>query len=737
MTGNEEPKLSTKTRDPRKAGGRQLLADPATLGNWLIESSPDCVKLVEADGTISFVNEIGACLLEVDSVDTVIGRTWSDMWPESGRATVSAAVISGFAGKPSRFSGACPTSRGTHKWWDVAVSPVRTEAGSVARLLCVSRDVTEQRAIEERLTVREQHFRALADNMAQLAWMADQSGHIFWYNKRWFDYTGTTLEQMLGSGWRRVHHPAHVDRVAAKIRDHFASGEAWEDVFPLRGADGEYRWFLSRALPIRDASGQIAIWCGTNTDVSEQRNASSRLRQKARLIEQSHEAILVWDFDSGIQTWNRGCEELYGYSRSEASGARVDELLGTRFPGDPALLERTLRETGSWSGELLHIAKGGGEVWVDSRKQLIHSEGRALVLETNRDITERRKADQMRSLLLAELDHRVKNTLSIVQSIAGQTARSSRDMSQFLRRFNERLQALSSAHNLLAEARWAGAELHDLIRAQWSDIGHEEISSVSLDGPPAFLPAQTALQLALIMFELASNALRHGALSRKGSARGAIDVSWRIEAGDPPRLVLRWRERGGPPATAPHVRGFGMTLIERLGGQPHLQAQVTFEPEGLVCDIVAQLPAPATGPQKYFDPGGIAVTAATPTARPQSDKAALHGFRVLIIEDEPLIAMSIEDMVQDVGMIALPAVGSVAGAMAAIRQSRFDVAILDGSLRGERVDAIVAELVAHSTPFVFVTGFTRENLPSGYGDVPVVVKPVTEAALMSALRAVI
>ena len=132
------------------------------------------------------------------------------------------------------------------------------------------------------LRVSEARFRALADNIAQLAWMADGSGWIFWYNKRWFDYTGTTLEDMKGWGWQQVHHPDHVDRVVAKIRDHFATGEAWEDLFPLRGRDGEYRWFLSRALPVRDATGQLVCWFGTNTDVTEQRAAEQRLREVDR-----------------------------------------------------------------------------------------------------------------------------------------------------------------------------------------------------------------------------------------------------------------------------------------------------------------------------------------------------------------------------------------------------------------------------------------------------------------------
>jgi PAS domain S-box-containing protein len=149
--------------------------------------------------------------------------------------------------------------------------PVITSHGEVLGIGAVVIEVTERKRLERELSERELQFRSVADNMPQLAWMADATGSITWYNRRWYDYTGTTLEQMQGYGWRDVHHPDHVDRVVDKYRRHVESGEPWEDTFPLRGADGRYRWFLSRATPIRDAGGRVAQWFGTNTDVTEQR----------------------------------------------------------------------------------------------------------------------------------------------------------------------------------------------------------------------------------------------------------------------------------------------------------------------------------------------------------------------------------------------------------------------------------------------------------------------------------
>jgi PAS domain S-box-containing protein len=124
----------------------------------------------------------------------------------------------------------------------------------------------------------EVQFRTLAENIPQLAWMANSDGWIFWYNNRWFEYTGTTPAEMQGWGWEKVHHPDFVEAVKAKYRSHIVNRQIpWEDLFPLRSAAGEYRWFLSRAVPIRDRDGQIVRWFGTHTDITIQREAEEAL----------------------------------------------------------------------------------------------------------------------------------------------------------------------------------------------------------------------------------------------------------------------------------------------------------------------------------------------------------------------------------------------------------------------------------------------------------------------------
>ena len=182
-------------------------------------------------------------------------------------------------------------SEGVERWVVARGIVERDPEGRPIRFPGVIIEFTDRKRAEDALRASEERFRLLADNISQLAWMADAAGSLFWYNQRWFDYTGTTLEEMNGWGWEKVHHPDHLGRVVAKWKTHLEQGNYWEDTFPLRGKDGNYGWYLSRAFPIRDDSGRIVRWFGTNTDITDVRSAQEALKEAQNALAEQNQIL--------------------------------------------------------------------------------------------------------------------------------------------------------------------------------------------------------------------------------------------------------------------------------------------------------------------------------------------------------------------------------------------------------------------------------------------------------------
>ena len=175
---------------------------------------------------------------------------------------------------------------GTERPIDDSAAPIVDERGHVAGVVVVFRDITDRKQAEQARRESEEKFRLLADAIPQLTWMAHSDGHIFWYNKQWYDYTGTTPEQMQGWGWQSVHDPEMLPIVVERWKASIATGEPFEMVFPLKGADGEYRPFLTRVNPVKDA-GRVIRWFGTNTDITERQQAEQEIREQAERLREA------------------------------------------------------------------------------------------------------------------------------------------------------------------------------------------------------------------------------------------------------------------------------------------------------------------------------------------------------------------------------------------------------------------------------------------------------------------
>ncbi|MGN6644535.1 MAG: PAS domain-containing sensor histidine kinase, partial [Verrucomicrobiota bacterium] len=304
-------------------------------------------------------------------------------------------------------------------------------------------DITERKKVELALQASEAHFRALAENIPQLAWMTDADGWITWYNQRWFDFTGTTLEQMQREGWKRVHHPDHNQRVTLHWNEAMRAGTLWEDTFPLRGRDGNYRWFLSRAFPIRDHDGKITRWFGTNTDITELLEAKqlaerSRAEQQA-IVASMAEGVVVFDAAGKLHDINAAALSMHGFQNRESIGRNLNEIgplfdlhdmEGRVLALDQWPISRAMRGEKFTGYEVCVLRKDGSRKWIASYTgaPVYDATGHLLlVILTLSDVTEQRHAERairkMRDELAnknVELEQRVQERTGKLRDTIGE-----------------------------------------------------------------------------------------------------------------------------------------------------------------------------------------------------------------------------------------------------------------------------------------------------------------------------
>jgi PAS domain S-box-containing protein len=244
-------------------------------------STPLILARCSRDLRYLYVNRAAAAYFGC-SPEELIGKRIEDQMGPEAFAIVKPRIEQVLRGEKVDYEAEIPYATLGRRWLHLSYVPNRDEHGEVVGWVASIVDITARKRAEDALRQSEDRFRMMADNIAQLAWICDELGDAIWYNKRWYEYTGTTYDEMRGWGWRTVHHPDHLDRVTERLRSCYDAGTPWEDTFPLRGADGEYRWFLSRAFPIRDDAGHIVHWFGTNTDITAQLQAEEALREADR-----------------------------------------------------------------------------------------------------------------------------------------------------------------------------------------------------------------------------------------------------------------------------------------------------------------------------------------------------------------------------------------------------------------------------------------------------------------------
>ncbi len=362
----------------------------------------------------------------------------------------------------------------------------------------------------------------------------------------------------------------------------------------------------------------------------------------------------------------------------------------------------------------------------DLRVSLLH----VVLRRINAAAQERRRTVERDKLLMAELDHRVKNTIANIQALVIQTSRNADSLTGFVKGLEGRIQAMAKAHSLLSQSRWEGVSIGKLLREELTVYADGHLA-VSLDGAEMLLTPKSALSLSLAIHELATNAAKYGAFTTPG---GRVAVSWR--KADDGGVELSWTETGGPPVELPKRRGFGSTLIERaLAMETGGQAVMHYLRTGVVCDVF--LPA-ASVTSSDAQPDGPDARAGSAGAAKEAVAAPPEALRILVVEDSFLLVMAIQAMLDDLGWITVGPATRRSEALALARSEEFDAALLDVNLDGETSWDVAAALRVRGIPFVFGTGYDVSSvLPEQFAGSAVIAKPYHTRDVEQRLREVI
>ncbi|TGD96165.1 PAS domain-containing protein [Methylobacterium nonmethylotrophicum] len=687
----------------------------------LLEVSPQVVWFGDAQGRVIDCNAYWYDYTGLPAAETGEASWLGAIHPDHREATRAAWRAASQTGRTYEAEFPLRRADGAYRWFLSRAHPVRGSDGTIRSWIGTSLDIHERKVAEER-------FAALTALAPAIIWFGNPDGSLSYLNDRWYAYTGQTPEEALPMGWEAPVHPDDLPGLlraweAARRREVVYDTEA-----RLRRRDGTYRWFQIRAEPLRDAAGAVVGWLGSNSDIHDRRRAEGDLREAREQLQLAVEAtgtgIFDYDLLTDTLTWDARTRALFGLppdapvsydtflaglhpddrswvdaevqaaldpggngsydiafrtvgladgverwvaakGRAFAADGRMVRFIGTvRDVTESRRAERALRETeeryrlaaratndaiwdwnlatnhilwndalraayghapttveptGAWWLAHIHpddraridasihaVIDGTGTAWSDEYRFLRADGSYAAILDRGYvlrdpqgravrmigamlDISARKRAEEHQRLLTTELQHRIKNTLAMVQAIAAQTFRTTADPDAAREAFSARLISLGRAHDILTRSSWTEAPIAEVVEGALAVHRGGGTPRIRASGPDVRLAAKPALALALALHELATNAAKYGALSTE---TGSVDLRWHVVHADAaPRFCLTWSEQGGPPILSPPAhRGFGSRLIERsFAAEADGEVKLTYAPTGLVCRFEASL----------------------------------------------------------------------------------------------------------------------------------------------------
>ncbi len=497
------------------------------------------IYMLDPEGYVTNWNS-GAARIKGYAAEEIVGHHFSRCYPQEDRGAGLPAKALEIAAREGRFEkeGWRVRKDGTRFWANVIIDPIRNEQGNLIGFAKITRDITERKEAQEALervrAEEKKHFETLNQTVAQVSAELDLQRLVQTVTDAGVSLTGAQFGAFFYTVTDQQGQVLTLYTISGVPREHFSK-------FPNPRATHVFAPTFRGDGPVR--SDDILA------DPRYGQNAPYKGMPEGHLPVRSYLAVPV--------------------------KSRSGEVMGGLFFGHS--------EPGRFSArhvELLIGIAGHAAIGIDNAR---------LYDAAQREIAERREAEKHRELLINELNHRVKNTLATVQSVAAQTLRTSALEDEVRHQLNARLIALSDAHNLLTEHNWEGTTLDRVVEMALRPHRSERQDRFEVAGPEVPLLPKTALAISMALHELATNAIKYGALSNES---GRVAVEWQVpHQGHEPRLVMTWVEQGGPPVTPPTRRGFGSRLIERglaaeLGGR----VQLAYEPSGVRCTINAPLP---------------------------------------------------------------------------------------------------------------------------------------------------
>lgn len=595
-------------------------------------------------------------------------------------------------------------------------------------------------------------------------------GRIVHLNAAFARMLGYRPEELVGQPVSVINAPLELspEERAVAIMDALARDGSWNGEIPNRRKDGSVVWCRAHVRTLDDPEWG-RVWLSEHVDISVQKAMADALVEgEARLqaiIDNTTAVIYVKALDGRYLLVNRRYEELFHLTKEQVH-ARTDHDI---FPQAAADLLRANDTAVARAGVPLEFDEvvpqdDGDHTYISIKFPLTRPTGEpyavcgistditerkraaeelALAYETleqrvaertrelsaanarlQDEISERRRGEERRALLMAELDHRVKNTLATVLALADETLDTAQSFDDFRLAFPGRIRAMARSHEALARGNWEGIDIAEAARLVLAPFEPSSPARLRVHGEPMVLPSAAALPVCLALHELGTNALKYGGLSRPG---GLLDVSWQRAPEGP--LTIDWIESGGPPVRPPTGHGGGLVIVRNLvEGQLGGELDVAYRPEGVRCRLRIPLlatAAPATPPP-----------AAPASARPTREQLA--GARVLVVEDDRLQAGMLGRWLESIGCAVVGPALTLGEAVRFACTERLDAALLDVDLGGATSEAAATVLADVGTPFAFLTGYGhRDAIPARFSAAPRLFKPVDLDDLERALAGIV